>query len=186
MRMRKIIVSSLTTLDGYLEAGPWQIDWHNVDAEFFQHTSEMWETVDTILFGRKTYQGMESYWTSEAALKDDPVVTAKMNSIAKIVVSRTLVQAHWNNSRLMKDIAELRKLKEQPAQDIVVFGSSDLAASLLDVGLLDEIRLIVNPVLLGHGKPMFQGLKQQTKLKFVRARTFGNGNVMLVYHPKVK
>jgi dihydrofolate reductase len=181
--MREIVLSNLVTLDGYFEGKPWEIDWHNVDAEFFQQTSEMWETVDTILFGRKTYQGMEAYWTSEAGLKDDPVVSARMSSIAKVVVSRTLVRATWSNSRVVGDITEVARLKEQPGKDLVVLGSSDLAASLLDQGLLDEIRIIMNPVLLGQGKSMFHGLPRRTKLELVRTRTFANGNVMLVYRP---
>lgn len=181
--MSKIYVSNLVTLDGYLEGGPWEIDWHNVDAEFFAQADEMWKTMGTILFGRKTYEGMASYWTSEAALKNDAAMAARMTATPKIVVSRTLQKAEWNNTRLVSDLSELAKLHAEPGKDLVIFGSSDLAASLLDAGLLDEIRQIVNPVLLGHGKPMFQGLKQKVKLELLRTRTFGNGNVMLVYAP---
>jgi len=182
--MTKLYVSNLVTADGYFEGGPWEIDWHNVDAEFFAQADEMWKTLGHILMGRKTYEGMLAYWTSEAAVKGDAVVAARMTDTPKIVISRTLKKAEWKNTTLVSEVSEIAALKAKSDKDMVVFGSSDLCASLLDAGLLDEIRQIVNPVLLGHGKPMFQGLRHKTKLKLLRTRTFANGNVMLVYEPE--
>lgn len=182
--MSKLYVSNLVTADGYFEGGPWEIDWHNVDAEFFAQAEDMWKTLGTILFGRKTYEGMAKHWTSEAAVKGDAEVAARMTATPKMVVSRTLKQVEWDHTRLVSDISEVAKLKAQSDKDVVIFGSSDLSASLLDAGLIDEIRQIVNPVLLGRGKPMFQGLEHRAKLKLLRTRTFGNGNVMLVYQPE--
>src|SRR6266536_5768477 len=99
--MKKIIVQNMVSIDGYYEGPNHEIDWHNVDAEFNDAAIKNLNSVDTLLFGRKTYQLMESYWPTEQALKDDPVIAGKMNSFAKIVVSKTLDKAEWNNSRLI-------------------------------------------------------------------------------------
>jgi dihydrofolate reductase len=179
-----IYVQNLVTLDGYLEGGPWEIDWHNVDAEFFGMVDEMWKNLGHIVFGRKTYEGMYSYWTGAEALKNDGEMAARMTNTPKIVLSRTLKTAEWNNTTLVHDLTDLAKLKAKSEKDLVVFGSSDVCAALLEAGLMDEVRQIVNPILLGKGKPMFQGLQHRVKLKLLRTRTFANGNVMLVYQPE--
>jgi dihydrofolate reductase len=187
-RMRKIILSNMTTLDGYFEGPKRSIDWHHVDAEFFEESNALLDSVDTLLFGRVTYQLMEGYWTTDQAMQDDPVITRKMNGTPKIVFSRTLEQATWRNTRLIKEnvAAEVAKLKSGPGKDMVIFGSSNLAASLLDMGLLDELRIIVNPVLIGDGTPQFKGLKTRTELKLLGAKTYKNGNVLLTYEPAKK
>lgn len=184
--MSTIYVSNLVTADGYFEESPWGIDWHNVDAEFFGQADEMWKTLGTILMGRKTYEGMHKHWTSDEAVKGDAEVAARMTNTPKLVLSRTLKKADWKNTTLVSDVAAIARLKAQSDKDMVIFGSSDVSAALLDGGLLDEVRQIINPVLLGHGKPMFQGLEHRTKLKLLRTRTFANGNVMLVYEPQKK
>lgn len=186
--MRKVFLSILTTANGFFEGPGSDISWHHVDEEFFKEANSMLDSADTLLFGRKTYQGMADYWTSEAGTKDDPVIAAKMNAFSKIVFSRTLDKADWKNTRLIKTgiAEEMTRLKKQPGKDLVILGSSDLAVSFLEMGLLDEIRMIVNPVLLGEGKPMFKGLKEKITLKLLDTRTFANGNVMLVYRPAGK
>ena len=183
--MRKIILSMMTTLDGYFEGPNQSIDWHHVDADFFATANELMDGADTYLFGRVTYQGMESYWTTEQAMKDDPVITRKMNETPKLVFSKTLEKAEWNNTRLIRDNVadEIRNLKALPGKDMVIFGSSNLAASFLDMGLLDEVRMYLNPVALGGGTPLFKGLKKKIEFKLNSTRVFGNGNVLLSYQP---
>jgi dihydrofolate reductase len=183
--MRKIILSNMVTLDGYFEGPNQSIDWHHVDADFFETANVLLDSVDTHLFGRVTYQGMESYWTTEQAMKDDPVITAKMNDTAKIVFSRTLAKADWKNTRLIKDnvAEEVMTLKRGPGKDMVMFGSSNLAASFLDMGLMDEVRLYLNPVALGDGTPLFKGLKNRAEFKLLNTQAFKNGNVLLIYQP---
>ena len=184
--MRKVVLSNMTTANGFFEGPtPGDIYWHHVDDEFFKEANSLLDSVDTLLFGRKTYQGMAEYWTSEAAKTDDPVITAKMNNYDKIVFSTTLDKAGWNKTRLIKTkvAEEMTKLKNQPGKDMVIFGSSDLASSFLEMGLLDEIRMFVNPIILGDGKPMFKGVREKIELKLLNTRTFGNGNVMIVYEP---
>jgi dihydrofolate reductase len=175
----------MLTLDGFFEGPNRDISWHNVDAEFNEFAVEQLGTTDLLLFGRVTYELMASYWPTQAALKDDPIVALIMNSIAKIVFSTTLQKADWNNTRLVKQRIpeEVTKLKEQPGKDIAIFGSSDLATSLIPSNLIDEFRLIINPVVLGKGKPLFAGLQEQLPMKLLKTRLFRSGNILLSYAP---
>ena len=176
----------MVTLDGYYEGPNREIDWHNVDAEFNDYAMHFLNSVDVLLFGRITYQLMASYWPTSAALTDDPIVAGKMNSLSKIVVSKTLEKAEWNNTRLLKENIgeELTKLKRQTGKDIAVFGSSDLALTLLRLGLIDEFRIFVNPIVLGSGKPLFKGIQDKLNLKLIETKVFGSGNVLLCYQPE--
>ncbi len=115
----------------------------------------------------------------------DPAVAEQMNALEKVVFSRTLASVSWSNSRLAsQDVAEeIRRLREQPGKDIIILASSDLATRLAAEGLIDEYRIMVNPVLLGRGKPVFAGLARDVSLELLGTRTFGNGNVLLTYAP---
>jgi dihydrofolate reductase len=109
-----------------------------------------------------------------------------MNALPKIVFSRSLDKAEWSNTRLVRENAaeEIRKLKQQPGRDLAVFGSSDLALTLIEEGLIDEFRIFVNPLVLGKGTPLFQGIKKRLDLKLLNMRAFANGNVLLTYQPR--
>ncbi len=183
--MRKVIVSNLVSVDGYFEGPNREIDWHNVDEEFNEYAIDFLNSVDDLLFGRVTYELMASYWPTPAAIENDPIVAGKMNSLRKIVFSRTLDKVEWNNTRLVKEkiAEEVSQLKQQPGKDLAVFGSSDLALTLIQHGLIDEFRIIVNPVVLGNGKPLFKGLKDRLNLKLLKTRVFRSGNVCLYYEP---
>ena len=184
--MRKVLFFMMTTLNGFYERGQWEIDWHNVDDEFTRFAIEQIESVDTLLFGRVTYEGMASYWPTPAAIADSPATAEQMNSLPKIVFSNTLEKAEWGNTRLVRGNAaeEVAGLKEQAGKDVIIFGSSDLAVSLAERGLIDEYRIMVNPILLGAGKPVFNGLNRDVPLKLLGTRTFKNGNVLLTYAPE--
>ena len=186
MDMRNVLFFMLVSLDGFFEGPNGDISWHQVDEEFNDFAIEQLDSVDTLLFGRVTYQGMASYWPTPTAMKNDPIITEKMNAIPKIVFSRTLDRAEWNNTRLIKaNIAdEISKLKQRPGKDLIIFGSSNLAASFAEMGLIDEYRIMVSPVVIGEGTPLFKGIHQQLKLKLLKTRTFGNGNVLLYYRPE--
>lgn len=177
--MRKIIVSNLVSLDGFFEGPNHELDWHVVDEEFFAYARDLLNSVDTILFGRTTYQLMASYWPSAPS----DAIADKMNNLPKIVFSTTLESVEWNNSRLVKgNIAEeVSQLKQQPGKDMVVLGSATLATSLLQSGLVDEYRVIVNPVLIGSGKPLFRDITETLKLKLLGTRSLASGVVMLSY-----
>jgi dihydrofolate reductase len=186
--MRKVFLFMMVTLDGFFEGPNHEIDWHNVDEEFNEFAIHQLNEVDTLLFGRVTYEGMASYWPTQFAKENDPIVADKMNTLSKIVFSKTLGKAEWNNSRLVKEhiAEEVSKLKQQQGRDLAIFGSSDLAVSLLQMGLIDELRIMVNPVVLGSGKPLFNGIHEKLNLKLLKTKTFRSGNVLLYYQPVTK
>ena len=175
----------MVTLDGFFEGPAGEIDWHNVDEEFNAYAVNLLNNVDVLLFGRVTYELMANYWPTPAATTGDPIVAHMMNSLPKIVFSRTLDRADWNNTRLVKeDIAGIiLRLKQEPGKDLAIFGSSDLSLTLIQHDLIDEYRFIVNPVVLGSGKPLFKGMNKTLNLKLFNTKTFRSGNVMLYYHP---
>jgi dihydrofolate reductase len=183
--MRRLFSFNMVTLDGFFEGPDHDINWHNVDAEFNEFAIEQTSAVDTLLFGRVTYQLMASFWPSPFALETDPVVAGLMNRVPKIVFSRTLEKAEWNNTRLIKDhvAEEISKLKQQPGKDLALFGSANLMSTLMQLDLIDEHRIMVNPVILGSGNPLFKNSKDKLNLKLIRTRIFGNGNVLLCYQP---
>jgi dihydrofolate reductase len=185
--MRKIKAFLLTSLDGYFEGqNPWEIDWHNVDEEFNELAIQQLDGSDYLVFGRATYQGMAQYWPSEDAVKNDPLVASRMNDSPKIVVSRTLEEADvtWANTRLIRDPQELASLKEGSDKDVLVLGSSVLTTTLMELGLLDELGIMVNPVILGAGNSLSSSADRRIALKLLRTREFGNGNVLLTYEPQ--
>jgi dihydrofolate reductase len=186
MGVRKVIVSNLVSLDGLFARPNGSLDWHVVNDEFFEFALAQLNAVDTILFGRITYKGMVSYWTSPEAIKNDPIMSEKMNNLPKVVFSKTLDKAEWgkwNNARVAKGNIgdEVKKLKQQPGKDMVIFGSGEIVSALTELGLIDDYRLFVVPVILGNGKPMFNGITKTVKLKLAETKTFKTGVVMLSY-----
>jgi len=184
--MRKLFMFNMVTLDGFFEGPNQDISWHSVDEEFNEFAIQQLNEIGTLLFGRITYELMASYWPTELAISDDPQVAGLMNRLPKVVVSKTLNAADWTNTSLIKDHVadEVSKLKGQSGKDIAIFGSSNLAVTLAEHGLIDEYRMIVNPVFLGQGTPLLQGIKEKLNLKLISTRTFTNGNVLLIYAPE--
>jgi dihydrofolate reductase len=180
--VRKIFAFLMTTSDGYHETTDGDLSWHNVDSEFLDFAVAQLDEADTLLFGRRTYEHMAAFWPTEAALRGDPAVASRMNAFDKIVVSRTLTYAAWGPVTVISDDvpAQLAKIKAQPGRDIALIGSSDLAASLLGTGVIDEVRIMVNPVVLGSGHPVLAGA-EPTTLQLAGIRQFGSGNVLLTY-----
>lgn len=181
--MRILYLFNLVTLDGFFEGLNHDITWHNVDDEFHDFAVDQLDKTDTILFGRITYQMMARYWPTPTAIKNDPIVALKMNSMSKIVFSQTLQKADWNNTRLVKEnaVEEILKLKRQPGKDIAIFGSARLATTFIKSGLIDEFRIMVNPIVIGSGVPLFGLIKEKIKLKFLKTSAFKSGNVLLSY-----
>ena len=119
------------------------------------------------------------------AARNDPIVAERMNNREKIVFSRTLEKAAWNNTKLVKGdlAAEVRKMKNEAGQGMAILGSGSIVSQLAQAGLIDEYQIVVNPVVLGTGRTMFEGVKEKLKLKLASSRVFGNGNVLLSYEP---
>ena len=184
--MRKLVVFNQISLDGYFAGPNGDISWaHKQDAEWNAFVGENATGGGELLFGRLTYEMMASYWPTPQAITNDRVVAEGMNTLPKVVFSRTLVKASWNNTRVVTgDItAAIRKMKQEPGKDMVILGSGTIVSQLAQAGVIDEYQIVVNPVVLGRGRTMFDGVKAQLALQRTRTRTFGNGNVLLCYEP---
>jgi dihydrofolate reductase len=184
--MRKVIASSFVTLDGFMAGPQGELDWNEpyFDEEMATYISEQFRIVDTILFGRVTYELFAQYWPVQG-VKDDPIFAEKMNSLPKIVFSRTLEKVEWNNSRLVKDhiAQEIRSLKQQAGKNMIIDGSPTLIHSFTKLGLIDEYRIRLHPVVLGSGKPLFKDNSDRMNLKLVESQIFRSGVVILHYQP---
>jgi dihydrofolate reductase len=183
--MRKLLVFNLITLDGYFEGPDHDISWHMADNDLNDLSKSQLEAVDTIIFGRVTYELMASYWPSMEGSLDDPIVAGFMNKTPKVVFSKSLQQAEWQNTRLVRDdmATEIIRLKQLPGKDMIIFGSGKITSTLANAGLIDEYRIIICPVILGGGTPMFAGVNNRPKLDLISTRKFDNGNVLLTYRP---
>jgi dihydrofolate reductase len=129
---------------------------------------------------------MASYWPTPLAVKNDPVVAEGMNSLPKVVFSRTMEKALWNNTRLVKGdlVAEIRRMKREPGQDMVIMGSGSIVSQLAQERVIDEYQMVMIPVVLGKGRTMFDGVTDRLNMTLTQSRVFGNGNVYLCYEPK--
>jgi dihydrofolate reductase len=180
--MRRVIAWNMLSLDGFSE-GPnkGDLDWFRFDEELERYIKESQQLAGTVLFGRVTYEFMASYWpNAEGWIADF------MNSVPKVVFSRTLDKADWNNTRLIKDNIpeEVAKLKQEPgSNDIFIFGSADLTAMFMKHGLIDEYRFGINPVLLGRGTAFFKDGGRRQDLRLLEAKPFSSGLVILHYAP---
>jgi dihydrofolate reductase len=188
--MRKVIASIFVTLDGVVEdpggaegfeLGGWSFKYSGRSEEESAHAGDLLRGSDALLLGRATYQGFANAWPSMA---DGGWYADRMNALSKFVVSSTLDKADWNNSTITRgDLgAEVGRLKNQPGQNLLIFGSSVLVNGLLRENLLDELRLFVYPVVLGHGKRLFtEG--PPVVLTAADSKAFSSGVVLLTYHP---
>ena len=189
--MRKIIVSTRVTLDVYIAGLHGEMDWMEefFDEALANYESELQKSVDTTLFGRVTYQGFENYWPKVALDPASPKGLAEyaqqLNAMHKIVFSKTLSHVEWNNSVLLDEIdpEAITKMKQEPGRDIVIYGSASIVQTLTNLGLIDRYQLLVFPIVLGSGKPLFQDILHMVKLSFVSTKTYPSGVVELSYHP---
>jgi dihydrofolate reductase len=188
--MRRVIVWNLVSLDGFMAGPQGEIDWFTniADQEFNAYSIEHIRggTVDTLLFGRVTYQLMESYWPTATPEAEDPKIIEAMNNLTKVVFSKTLKGVGWSNSHLVKGDAasEVAKLRQQLGGDMMIFGSGGLISALAPARLIDDYRLFVVPIVLGNGKPMFEKIGDRLHLKLMETKRFGSGLVALWYQPE--
>lgn len=181
-----------TSIDGFFEGPNHDLSWHNVDDEFNQFAIDQLTRTDLFLWGRRTYQLMESYWpkaTRDPTMSPyDLEVARLMNNTQKFVFSKTLEDVseteNWRNVKLIRefDPEMIRRLKEEPGKEIGV-GGSNLALSLIKAGLIEELRIMVVPVVLAKGSTLFQGMEAKLNLQLTRTRRFTSGNLLLCYRP---
>jgi len=183
--MRKVIYSMMVSLDGFIEGPNHEIDWIIIDEELHKFANDQQSAIDTYLHGRRMYEIMVAYWPTADT---DPLAPGYIIEFAriwqnmpKIVFSKTLAKVEWN-SRLVRDniAAEITRLKAQPGKDLAVGGAS-IASTFMQLGLIDEYRLFVQPVILGSGTPFFPALDNTINLRLVETRTFSSGVVYLRY-----
>jgi dihydrofolate reductase len=182
--MRKLVVFNMVSLDGFFVDSKGDMNWaHKHDAEWNAFVSGNASGSGVLVFGRITYNLMASYWPTAMALQNSPVVAKGMNDMPKIVFSRTLDKASWNNTKLVKgDLAtEVRKLKRESGPDMVILGSGSLVSQLAQQNLIDEYQIALSPIVLGKGRTLFEGVEEKLNLKLKTSRTFGNGTVFVCY-----
>ena len=193
--MRKIIAALQTSVDGFIEGPEGELDWAMTeDKETWKDVFAMLKSVDTCILGRVMYPEYEQYWmavlanpggplplSGKAVTKNEIAYARWANKTPHIVVSRTLDKVAWKATRIVRDVDEIRRLKEQPGKEIYVIGGATLVGSLINAGLIDEVRLMVNPIVLGRGKALFKDVKERKSLKFVRAKPLKSGKVSLTY-----
>jgi dihydrofolate reductase len=185
--MRKLIFFMHTSLDGFVAGLNGEMNWIKVDEEMFDFVKTMTDLADTALYGRITYEMMQSYWPNAGeqpnASKHDKEHSSWYNSVSKVVLSRTIHVAGLYNTKVIGDHLSdnINKIKQQDGKNILIFGSPRASQSLLNEGLIDEFWLFVNPIILGKGMPLFKDVTGMTTLKLVESKTFENGVIALHY-----
>jgi dihydrofolate reductase len=183
--MRIVNVFNFVTLNGFYAGVNGDISWHKHGADEGKFSEEGAQSGSTLLFGRITYEMMASFWPTPMAIQNYPVVADGMNKAEKIVFSRTLKNAEWNNTRVVSDnmVEEVKKLKQSPGVGLTILGSGSIITQLADEGLIDQYQIMIDPVAIGEGVPLFKNLKHRLDLKLTSTRTFNSGVVLLNYEP---
>jgi dihydrofolate reductase len=188
--MRKIIAAQIVSVDGFIEGPNGELDWVDSWEDPFDLLSE----IDTCILGARMYPGYEKYWgavladpqgtlpvTGKVATEGEIAYACFAEKTPHIVLSRTLNKVTWTNTRIVRDIAEIGKMKQQPGKHMHAVGGTTLVGSLMNEGLIDELRLVVQPIVLGGGKALFKDVKERHALKLVDAKPLQSGQVRLTY-----
>jgi len=189
--MRKLIVSMNLSLDGFMSGPRDELDWHveSWSEEMAEKLLELLNETDTLIFGRVTYEAMSNYWTFRPLEQEfpsqDQAIADQMNRHEKIVFTRKLTQISCKNTRMFNgDVTEeITRLRNSYGKNILIFGSGKLVSSCISLGLVDEYRLWIHPVLLGKGNPLFNNLKESIKLKLTDACMLNPGIALMQYRP---
>lgn len=187
--MRKLLVTMWVTLDGFIAGPNGEMDWVTrlYDAAMGQYEDAVVSAADTLLLGRVTYESFAGSWPN---VPDNPIVSEgereyarKLNAMRKVVFSKSLDSVDWNNSMLVNEIVpeEIEKLKQESGRDMIIYGSASVVQELTNLGLIDEYQLLVHPVVLGSGKPLFSGIRDTVNLSLVEAKQLPSGVTLLRY-----
>jgi dihydrofolate reductase len=184
--MRKLIAALQTSLDGFIEGPNGELDWAMAeDEETWREMDETLSSVDTFILGRGMYPDYEQYWlallANPSGTRNENAYARRADKIPHFVLSKTLDKVAWKTTRIIRDVEEIRKMKQGPGKDMLTFGGATLVSSLMNLGLIDEVRLMVNPLILGRGKALFKDVKERHILKLIRAKPLKSGKIALVY-----
>ncbi|MGH7518466.1 MAG: dihydrofolate reductase family protein [Gemmatimonadales bacterium] len=184
--MRRLVVFNNITLDGYFAATNGDIGWAHgtADPEFDAFVADNAGAGGQLLLGRTTYELMAGYWPTPLASQNAPVVAERMNQMPKVVFSRTMDTA-WSNTTVVKGdlAAAVRRMKNESGPGMAILGSGSIVSQLAQEGLIDEYQLVVNPVVLGRGRTLFDGIATRLALKLTKSRVFRHGKVFLCCEP---
>ena len=186
--MRKLIVFNHVSIDGYFTGENGDFRWAHTgsdDPEYQAFVAGNASGEGQLLFGRITYDLMAGYWPTPIANQQNPVVAKAMNNMQKVVFSGTMEKASWNNTKLVRTdiVSEIRKMKNESGPGMVIMGSGSIISQLAQEQVIDEYHVIVNPVALGKGRTMFDGMDKMLSLKLICTRSFNNGKVLLRFEP---
>jgi dihydrofolate reductase len=191
--MRKIIALIHLSLDGFASGPNDELDWISYDKELESYAHSMQDRTDSVIWGRRTYEGMKSYWPTVPSDPNSDAAALEhahfLENATKIVVSRTLERIEWpgtGNTILIKDniVDEINAIKQQPGKDIWFLGSTKLAQTFMQHDLIDEYRLNINPTILGEGKLFFTDVNRKIGLKLLEAKTLQSGVILTRYEPQ--
>jgi dihydrofolate reductase len=190
--MGKIITTTWMSLDGFIAGPDGEMDWIIVDEEMGKYEDDIVSAANTLMFGRVTYQSFAGSWPyvpdNPQASEGEKAYARKLNAMRKIVFSTTLPSAEWHDSYLLREVnpATITKLKQESDGDILIYGSASIVQALTNSGLIDEYQLLVHPVVLGGGKPLFKDIKAKRNLQLIKTKLFPSGVVGLYYQPASK
>ena len=190
--MTKIITTTWVSFDGFISGPNGEMDWIGeiYDEAMGKYEGDLVDSADALIFGRVTYESFAGSWPH---VPDNPNVSEgekayarRLNAMRKIVFSRTLASADWNNSTLLTEIVpeEVERLKRETERDILIYGSASIVQELTNLGLIDEYQVLVHPVILGGGKPLFRDISNRVKLELVQTKTHPSGVVLMCYRPR--
>lgn len=183
--MRKLNVFNFVTLNGYFEGSNNDISWHRHGAEENKFSDDSLKAEGILLFGRRTYEMMYSFWPTPMAAEQFPETAKGMNRSEKIVFSNSMKKAEWKNTKVIGGdiVAEMKRLKKTKGLDMVILGSGSIVTQFADAGLIDEYQIMIDPVAIGKGSTLFNGLKNKLDLKLTETKIFKSGVVLLCYKP---
>jgi len=186
--MRQLVVFNQISLDGYIMDAHGDMSWakEGNDDEFNAFTSENAQHAGVLLFGRVTYEMMAGFWTTPQAFASLPIVAERMNNLPKVVFSRTMEKAEWNNTRVVGGdiVAAIRSMKAEPGPGMAIMGSGTIVSEIASSGVIDEYQVVVNPLVLGAGRTMFEHVKNRIHLDLASFKKFQNGKIYLSYKPR--
>lgn len=183
--MRKLTVFNFITLNGFYKGMYEDISWHQHSEDENEFGNNAIQQDNILVFGRTTYEMMARYWSSPQAMEMNPTMAEAMNKAEKIVFSRTLDKVTWHNSTLIKDdmVNVMKRLKQIPGKDMTILGSGNIITQFAEAEIIDQYQLMINPIALGDGVPLFDRLINPIKFNLVSHHVFKSGVILLTYEP---